>query len=255
MAKRYQPDIVGDDELAYDNELQPHLGRLQFDNEGFTPFDFNDPESTDNIPQSVKENVGSEVKIDQDQGQTVTPTTQQNGGTINEPSVTILTPNQNGNAQSENTPVHFNRSSESTIKSKSSEPRVNGGHGKDHRVIQTASLQEAQRWRDLERQRPLRQRHILLLKVFGIIACVFFFPTGIPAVYYAFKTEKEFDEGIMRGNIDEAQRCARKSERFIIFSGLLAILTAVIVFAVVERSLMDEQAYWDSHSSSRVLPP
>ncbi|XP_060065676.1 uncharacterized protein LOC132546006 [Ylistrum balloti] len=250
MAKRYQPGegMVGDDELAYDNELQPHLGHLQFDNEGFTAFDFDNPENNDIVQQSsVKVEIQSEVKLNQ--GQAVGPSAEPNGSANSEPSVTILTSssNQNGNAQSENTPVHYKSSSESTTKS--------NGTNKDRRVIQTAHIQETERWRDFERQRPLRQRHIMLLKVFGIIACLFFFPTGIPAVYYAFKTEKEFDEGIMRGNIDEAQRCARKSERFIIFSGLLAILTAVIIFAVVERSLMDEQAYWESHSSSRVLPP
>lgn len=250
MAKRYQPGegIVGDDELAYDSELQPHLGHLQFDNEGFTPFDFNNPENNnENAKPSDKANIEPEVKSGQDQN--VTSSVQQNGSATSEPSVTILTDNsnQNGNAQPHGTPVHFKSSSESTAKSKA--------RNKDHVVIRTANIQETERWRDLERQRPLRQRHIMLLKIFGVIACFFFFPTGIPAVYYAFKTEKEFDEGIMRGNIDEAQRCARKSERLIIFSGLLAILTAVIVFAVVERSLMDEQAYWDSHSSSRVLPP
>ncbi|XP_033745764.1 uncharacterized protein LOC117331268 [Pecten maximus] len=250
MAKRYQPGegMVGDDELAYDNELQPHLGHLQFDNEGFTPFDFNNPENNEKTLPFDKVDVEPEVKLNQGQGQVVTPSVQKNGS-ANEPSVTIMTTssNQNGNAQSKSTPVHFKSTSESTAKS--------NGSNNGRRVIQTANIQETERWRDLERQRPLRQRHIMLLKIFGIIACFFFFPTGIPAVYYAFKTEKEFDEGIMRGNIDEAQRCARKSERFIIFSGLLAILTAVIVFAVVERSLIDEQAYWDSHSSSRVLPP
>lgn len=268
MAKQYQLDdsgLVVDEELSYDRELQPHLGHLEFDNEGFTAFDFDNLDANDDpsrLYSKVQSNrTGSEVNVTPDKGQgqgNTSSVIKQNDRPVDNGTVTISatsTPaNQNGNVA-----VQFsnqNDSATTTTAASTGDSKINGTHNTDRRVIQTANLgNEPLRWRDMERQRPLRQRHIMLLKIFGIIACFFFLPTGIPAVYYAYKTEKEFEEGIIRGNIDEAQRCSRKSERFIIFSGLLAILTAVIVFAVVERSLIDDKNYWDSHSNSRILPP
>ena len=96
-----------------------------------------------------------------------------------------------------------------------------------------------QRWSELER--PLRQKKMKYLKIFSIIACVFFFPSGIPAVYYAFRTEKEFNEGIMRGNIDRAQKFAKRSERFTILSFVMSVVMAAFIVAVIERP------YWDGY--------
>lgn len=83
--------------------------------------------------------------------------------------------------------------------------------------------------------RPLRKKRMRLIKIFSIIACVFFFPTGIPAIYYAFRTEKEFDEGVLRGNIDRAQKFAKRSERLIVLSFVLAFMVAALILAIVER--------------------
>ena len=92
-----------------------------------------------------------------------------------------------------------------------------------------------QRWSELEHQRPLRKRRMQLLKVFSVISCFFFFPSGIAAAYYAFRTETEFNEGIIRGNIDRAQKFAKRSERFIILSFVMSIVMAALVLAVIER--------------------
>ncbi|KAK7102262.1 uncharacterized protein [Littorina saxatilis] len=99
-------------------------------------------------------------------------------------------------------------------------------------VIATSHIPE--RWREMER--PLRARQMKILKALSVLAVVMFFPTGIPAVHYAWRTKREFDEGILRGNIDRAQKFARRTERLIILSAILLVLVAVLVFALVERA-------------------
>lgn len=103
--------------------------------------------------------------------------------------------------------------------------------------------------------RPLKLKRIKFLKAFSVVAVAVFFPLGIPAMYYAFKCEKEFHAGIMRGNIDMAQKMAKRSERFIIFSVMAALLVAVSVFAIVERNLMgNDEEYWQQRSHSGAFP-
>lgn len=105
------------------------------------------------------------------------------------------------------------------------------------------------------RQRPLKLKHIRFLKGFSILAVLVFFPLGIPAMFYAFKSEKEFHAGILRGNLDLARKFARRSEHLIIFSVMGALLVAVAVFAFVERKLMaDDEEYWKNRNNNRVLP-
>ncbi|XP_052779336.1 uncharacterized protein LOC128216725 isoform X1 [Mya arenaria] len=119
-------------------------------------------------------------------------------------------------------------------------------------VIRTREIETA---RTLSRERPLRLKHIKLLKVFSVVAIVVFFPLGIPALLYAIRCEKAFHEGIMRGNIDEARKLAKRCERCIIFSIMAALLVAVAVFAIVERKLMaDDEEYWKHRSSNHVFP-
>ena len=103
--------------------------------------------------------------------------------------------------------------------------------------------------------KPLRMRKIKLLQAFSIVAVFVFFPLGIPAMYFAFKTEKKFNEGITQGNIDYATKLARRTERLIIFSIMGALLVAVSVFAIIERHLMaDDEQYWESKSRGAVMP-
>ncbi|GFS26816.1 hypothetical protein ElyMa_005227300 [Elysia marginata] len=90
-----------------------------------------------------------------------------------------------------------------------------------------------QQWSEPER--PLTKKRILLLKIFSIVACVFFFPSGIPAAYYAFRIDKEFEEGIMRGNIDQAQKFGKRSEKLTILSMVLSVVFATLIVALVER--------------------
>lgn len=105
------------------------------------------------------------------------------------------------------------------------------------------------------RERPLKLKHIKFLKGFSFVAVIIFFPLGIPAMYNAFKCEKEFHAGILRGDIDLARKLAKRSERLIIFSVMAALLVAVAVFAVVERKLMEnDEDYWKYRANNRVLP-
>lgn len=100
-----------------------------------------------------------------------------------------------------------------------------------------------------EHNQPLRRKRIRLIKVFSIIACVFFFPTGIPAIYFAFRIGKEFEEGIMRGNIDRAQKFAKRSERLIILSFVMAFMVGALVVALIERPNFDD----DNHHRGTVV--
>ncbi|KAK6175396.1 hypothetical protein SNE40_013868 [Patella caerulea] len=95
-------------------------------------------------------------------------------------------------------------------------------------------------------QTPLTKRRITLLKVFSICAAIFFFPAGIPAAYYAFKIDKAFQDGIIQGNIDLAFKFAKKSEKLIILSIVLGVLSMVILFAIIERVLVGNEYYWHS---------
>ncbi|XP_025107372.1 uncharacterized protein LOC112572066, partial [Pomacea canaliculata] len=99
-------------------------------------------------------------------------------------------------------------------------------------VIATRKIPE--RWRDMER--PLRAREMKLLKIFSIVAVFLFFPTGVAAVIFAWRTRREFDEGLKRGNIDGALKVARRTKALIILSGVLAITTGVLVYSLVERA-------------------
>ncbi|KAK3104082.1 hypothetical protein FSP39_024288 [Pinctada imbricata] len=119
---------------------------------------------------------------------------------------------------------------------------------------QTSCQNAPERWRDIERRRPLRLKHIRFLKVFSIVSVILFFPLGIPAVYFAFQLQREFDEGIMRGDIDKAQSLRKRVERLIIFAFLFALLVAVLVFALVERSLMTNDDPAANAMRNRVLP-
>lgn len=75
-----------------------------------------------------------------------------------------------------------------------------------------------------------------LLKIFSIVAVFLFFPTGVAAVIFAWRTRREFDEGLKRGNIDGALKVARRTKALIILSGVLAITTGVLVYSLVERA-------------------
>lgn len=95
-----------------------------------------------------------------------------------------------------------------------------------------------QQWSEPER--PLTKKRILLLKIFSVVACVFFFPSGIPAAYYAFRIDKEFEEGILRGNIDQAQKFAKRSERLTILSFVMWVVFGTLIVALIERPYSGE---------------
>ncbi|CAG5132737.1 unnamed protein product [Candidula unifasciata] len=97
------------------------------------------------------------------------------------------------------------------------------------RYINTRGIH--QHWSELER--PLRQKKIKLLKIFSILACIAFFPFGILAVYFAFRTERELNEGIMKGNIDRAQKFAKRAEKLIMISLLMCLVIVALVVALV----------------------
>ncbi|VDI77305.1 Hypothetical predicted protein [Mytilus galloprovincialis] len=102
-----------------------------------------------------------------------------------------------------------------------------------------------------KKQKPLRKERILRLKILSIIAIIIYFPLGIPSAYFAFNIKKEFDAGIVRGNIDKAQKYAGRSEKLVIFAIIFAILTAVLVFALVDRLSGNNDSYVPTH---RILP-
>ncbi|KAK6995030.1 hypothetical protein BgiMline_011677 [Biomphalaria glabrata] len=86
-----------------------------------------------------------------------------------------------------------------------------------------------------EHERPLRKRRLLITKVFSVISCFMFFPTGIPAAYFAFRAEKEFQEGVSRDNINRAMKFAKRSEKFIIMSVVMCVVVATLIVAIINR--------------------
>ncbi|XP_059150509.1 uncharacterized protein LOC131937250 [Physella acuta] len=86
-----------------------------------------------------------------------------------------------------------------------------------------------------EHERPLRKRRLLLLKIFSLISLALFLPTGILAVYFAFRAEKEFLDGIQQGNIDRAQKFAKRSKNFTIISLVMCIVIVALIITVVSR--------------------
>ncbi|XP_076469110.1 uncharacterized protein LOC143299668 [Babylonia areolata] len=112
-------------------------------------------------------------------------------------------------------------------------------------VIQTRHMEEG---KIHEMDRPLQPRRIRMLKIMSVVAAIFFFPTGIPAVYYAWRVPGLLAEGVMRGNIDCALRAARFSQRFVVLSAVLFVIIAVLVVAVVASEKADFR--YVAHSSA-----
>ena len=102
-----------------------------------------------------------------------------------------------------------------------------------------------------KKRKPLRKDRITRLKILSVLSLFVFFPLGIPAVYYAFNIQKEFDAGIIQGNIDKAQKYASRAEKLVIFSVIFAILTAVLVFSLVDRLKHNRDSYT---APNRILP-
>ncbi|XP_060563078.1 uncharacterized protein LOC132722574 [Ruditapes philippinarum] len=227
--------LVDNDELA--RELQPHLN--------YAASNPHDEVSLDNVTPTVEGN------REPNGGDTGTRNADGNSSAENKDATgSANTCNQNGEVALSSTPVYYSSSTgESNIVN---EPVVirqaNGVH-----VIRTRECCHTPN--NYSREKPLKLKHIRILKAFSTVAVVIFFPLGIPAMYYAFKSEKEFHAGILRGDLDLARKFAKRSERLIIFSVMGALLVAVGVFAFVERKLMeDDDDYWKYRNNNRVLP-
>lgn len=87
---------------------------------------------------------------------------------------------------------------------------------------------------------PFRKRKIKLLQVISIVAIILFFPFGIPAAYFASKIEGEFNKGLLRGDIDKANKLIKRTEMLIVFSFIAAFLTVITVFGVLEHHLIEQ---------------
>ncbi|KAL4226079.1 hypothetical protein ACF0H5_014067 [Mactra antiquata] len=232
-------ELVPNDELMLDDEPQ-YNGNRQLaenggDNDGVVSVGQINPALDDSDNIETTERKTSEERNGSNNNQT-----QYAGNQNNEQrEVTIASP-----------PVHYSTNSGET--NVINEPVVirqpNGIH-----VIRTRECCHQQN--NYSRERPLKLKHIKILKGFSILAIVLFFPLGIMAMYYAYKSEKEFHAGIMRGSLDLARKLAKRSERLIVFSVLAALLIAVIVFAFVERKLMaDDEEYWKYRSNAHFVP-
>ena len=246
--------LVDNDEL--DRDLQPHLGHLHV--RGKADAGFFDNEALDDRTES-QNGVESHNHNNSSQNPSYTgnesPNDESsknhkanvNGHAVSESSVTVEVP-QNGVTAP---PVYYsNRSGDATVVNEPVIVRRSDGTAE----IQTQQCCALAPHRHVA-ERPLRIRHIKLLKGFSIMAIFIFFPLGIPAMYFAYKTEKAFNEGVNQGNIDKARKLAKRTERLIIFSVMAALLVAVAVFAVVERHLMaDDEEYWKSKASGAIMP-
>lgn len=247
--------LVDNDEL--DRDLQPHLGHLYvrgraeagfFDNEALE----DRTESRNCVESHVHKYSAKDAGYTGNESHANDESTKNhndnvNGQAVSESSVTVEVPQNGINAP----PVYYsNRSGDATVVNDPVIVRRSDGTAE----IQTQQCCALAPHRHVA-ERPLRIRHIKLLQAFSIMAIFIFFPLGIPAMYFAYKTEKAFNEGVNQGNIDKARKLAKRTERLIIFSVMGALLVAVAVFAVVERHLMaDDEEYWKSKASGAIMP-
>lgn len=226
--------LVHNDELS--RELQPHLNHVgeQLHADGAVSMEFVNPVM---VEDDTKEQAETNSASDNTYNDNTNTSAQAENGSSRE--VTLSSP-----------PVYY--SSQTGETNIVCEPVVirqaNGVH-----VIRTRECCHTPT--NYNRERPLKLKHIKFLKGLSFVAVVIFFPLGIPAMYNAFKCEKEFHAGILRGDIDLARKLAKRSERLIIFSVMAALLVVVAVFALVERKLMEnDEEYWKYRASNRILP-
>ena len=242
--------LVDNDELA--NDLQGHTASLQIHRNTEDGTYINEAledttESRDTTESHAYESHLNENETTVRNGKYRSNETTENGHAVNESSVNIEVAQDGATAP----PVYYsNRAGETTVVN---EPVVvRRADGTTEIQTQQCCALAPHRHRA---PKPLRMRKIKLLQAFSIVAVLIFFPLGIPAMYFAFKTEKEFEDGTAQGNIDYATKLAKRTERLIIFSIMGALLVAVSVFAIIERHLMaDDEQYWKSKSSGAVLP-
>lgn len=210
------------DDTEDNHHIQPHLGSLQFKDsvslgQVNPAFEDNDKTASDNHITPVSS-----------AGQSDMPTT--NGAISNNHTY----------------PVVFSNSGQSGVV----QERVVIQKPDGSNVISTEQCNDyTQRYK--KKRKPLRKDRITRLKILSVLSLFVYFPLGIPAVYFAFNIQKEFDAGIIQGNIDKAQKYANRAEKLVIFSVIFAILTAVLVFALVDRLKGNHEDYT---SPNRILP-
>lgn len=100
-------------------------------------------------------------------------------------------------------------------------------------------LEDEEEWEEVVIDCPLYSYHIIILKFFGILSCFLFFPTGIPAAYYAFKTGTEYNKGIEIDDLFEAKKYSIRTGRLIIFSGFFSIFAVLIIMGSVNKQTAD----------------
>ena len=238
--------LVDNDELS--SELHGHTDSLEEDRKEDVSYvnealdDRNESQDTAESREHESRN-GSGYRNDTNKNNGSTT----NGHAVSESNVSVRVPQDNLSAP----PVYYsNRTGETTVVNEPVVIRRADGTTE----IQTQQCCVLAPHRHIQ-PKPLRMRKIKLLQAFSIVAVFVFFPLGIPAMYFAFKTEKKFNEGITQGNIEYATKLARRTERLIIFSIMGALLVAVSVFAIIERHLMaDDEQYWESKSRGAVMP-
>lgn len=224
---------------SMDRELQPHLSALNSNN--FVPY-LTPPKPPGGNGSQSKDGAAEEEISDY-------PSIDISTFTSNAESLAALTEGRNVNKNNNNNAhsgdlVPNNDVSEQAITKKQSNIQVQYAEGKinvmqDAVVVRPDGSQYIDtqgiphRW--LEHEQPLRQRRIRLLKIFSILACILFFPTGIFAIYFAFRADKEFQEGIAIGNIDRAQKFAKRSEKFIIICFVMAVVVAALIVTIIQR--------------------
>lgn len=214
------------DDTEDNRNIQPHFGSLQFKDpaspEQVNPAFESDDVTTKDFPKRAQNSNGSSTR------QSSTP---QTSGVLSNNSTF---------------PVMFSSSGQSgVVQEQVVIQRPDGS-----KVISTEQCNDYTR-RYKKKRKPLRKERITRLKILSVLSLFVYFPLGIPAVYFAFNIQKEFDAGIIQGNIDKAQKYASRAEKLVIFSVCFAILTAVLVFALVDRLNGNHDDYT---SPNRILP-
>ena len=96
--------------------------------------------------------------------------------------------------------------------------------------------------------RPIKERDMRFLKIFSVVAILFFFPSGIPALVYALKASKGFYEGNATGDLSATRKYMKFSERLIICSIVSGLLVFVLLFAILEKNALAEHSLHHGYS-------
>ncbi|XP_074646495.1 uncharacterized protein LOC141902589 [Tubulanus polymorphus] len=98
--------------------------------------------------------------------------------------------------------------------------------------------------------RILKEKDLKVYKILSVIAILFFFPSGLLALYYAHKTHKEFYAGLERGEVDTAKKMAKRCEKCLVLTVISCILLIALLVAIFGKTPQERSRKLSPHAAS-----